>query len=152
MRIRTHPPPGKYVRKRLAWIARGYEHVNPLVAITDQPACLTDRSASGFVTVVLVAYVGHAVIYLPYLHRALSIGLADSVSPLWPVVPATAIGYFLTCSLSNFSGATFFTLVVRLLVTSFIVAIAHGVFRHIRCIREAGGMITTKLVREVLIS
>jgi lipopolysaccharide exporter len=98
-------------------------------------------------TVVLVAYLSQAIIYLPFLRREFSIGYGDIVAQLWPVIPAGVAGYLITSLLPTSLGGTLVTLAVRGLFTALVVALTHGLCTGFRCFQEAGGMISQSLVR-----
>jgi O-antigen/teichoic acid export membrane protein len=75
--------------------------------------------------VVLIAYLSQAFIYLPFLRREFSIGLADIIAQLWPVIPAAVAGYLVTSLLPKELGGTLVTLAARGLFTALVVALVH---------------------------
>jgi hypothetical protein len=96
---------------------------------------------------VLVAYASAAIVYLPLLSRELSIGVADAVAQIWPVVPALVVGWLITSLLPSSFGNGLLGLAGRGIFTALIVAFSHGLCTRFRCFHEACGMIVPKLVR-----
>jgi O-antigen/teichoic acid export membrane protein len=99
---------------------------------------------------VLIAYVAQLVVFLPFLKRTFELTASTVGAQLWPVVPAVAVGYFVTSYLPMTFGMTMVTLACRGLFTAAVVALAHGIFTKFRCFHEAAGMILPKFDRAPL--
>ncbi|MDR3547986.1 MAG: hypothetical protein P4M11_06945, partial [Candidatus Pacebacteria bacterium] len=96
---------------------------------------------------VVIAYASQAMVYLPFLRRAFSIGLGNIIAKTWQVIPAFGIGWMITALLPNSFGTTFITLAIRGLFTASIVGLTHGLLSRFRCFHEAGGMISQSFAR-----
>ena len=98
---------------------------------------------------VLIAYISQAIVYLPALRNEFSVDLGSIVARIWPIVPALGAGWWITTLLPGSFGATFFTLGIRVLFTTSVVCLIHGLFSHFRCFNEVRGMIWQNFAREV---
>jgi len=96
---------------------------------------------------VVIAYASQAMVYLPFLRRAFSIGLGNIIAKTWQVIPAFGIGWMITALLPTSFGTTFITLAIRGLFTASIVGLTHGLLSRFRCFHEAGGMISQSFAR-----
>lgn len=96
---------------------------------------------------VLLSYGCAAGALLPFLRREFAVGIIDIFLRIWPVLPASIVGYMVTSLLPDSFGSTIVTLAARGLFTASAAALVHGLCTRFRCFHEASAIIFHNFAR-----